>query len=65
MCPHTQSEQELGEENALGGPYQRHATEQNTQVTESTLGNTSVKMVELGHLIWLSFKMVVKLSDLS
>ena len=69
MYAHTHSEQELGEVDALGGPYQRHATEQNTHVTESApgdqAGNTSVKMVGLGHLTWLSVKMAVKSPDLS
>ena len=39
MNIHTHSEQELGEVNALGGSYQRHATVQNTHATESALGN--------------------------
>ena len=66
---HTYSEQELGKVNALSGSYQRHATAQNTHVTESALcdqaGNTSVKMAGLGHLIWSSVKMAVKSSDFS
>ena len=35
---HTHSEQELSEVDAFGGPYQRHATAQNTHVTESARG---------------------------
>ena len=61
----------MGKVDALGGPYQRHATAQNTHATESArgknmskLGNkagyTSVKMGELGHLTWLSVKMAVR-----
>ena len=59
----------MGEVDALGGPYTRHATVKNTHATESTLGdqagNTSVKMAGLGHLTWPSVKMVVRLLDLS
>ena len=35
---HTQSEQELGKVDTLCEPYQRHATAQNTHITESARG---------------------------
>ena len=67
----------MGKVDAVGGPYQRHATAQNVtsnQVIKRNLetkniskledqaGYTSVKMAELGHLTWLSAKMATKSS---
>ena len=68
MYAHTQSEQELGKRDAFVGPYQKHATAQNTYATESALGNQagfSVKMAVLGHLTCFSVMMAVTSSDLS
>ena len=56
---HTQSEQELGKVDALGGPYQKHATAETGKVfLANQARNTSVKMAGLGDLT--SVKMAVR-----
>ena len=69
MHTQTHREQELDKVDTFGGPYQRHATVQNTHATVSEpgnqTGNASVKIAELDHLTWLSVMMAVNLPDLN